>query len=143
MIGQPLQTELAKLLREQEAITAGNPGSIEQNNRDVWTLRSKYACGSTWGKDPAFDKWWVKQVAKARQLNIVRQIMIAAAVAAVAGCFIYNAVDERLHPPPPDTEETQQDDIPTASVTKTVDGHTYVWTESDNPQIGWHWLKEN
>src|SRR5262249_41090284 len=26
---------------------------------------------------------------------------------------------------------------------KIVNGHKYVWTESDNPQIGWHWVKVN
>jgi len=28
-------------------------------------------------------------------------------------------------------------------ITKTVNGHKYVWTESDNPKIGWHWLQVN
>jgi|SRR5215469_8107241 len=28
-------------------------------------------------------------------------------------------------------------------ITKTVNGHKYVWTESDNPKIRWHWLQVN
>jgi hypothetical protein len=24
---------------------------------------------------------------------------------------------------------------------KVVNGHTYKWIESDNPQIGWHWVQ--
>jgi len=88
---QPLRNELSKLLREQESLVASDaaPLAIEQNNKEIWELRTKYACGSTWGKDPAFDKWWVKQVAKARHLNIVRQIAIAIAVSSVAAWLIY------------------------------------------------------
>jgi hypothetical protein len=75
--------ELPKLLREQQdAIDShSDPLVIEQNNKEIWALRNQYACGSTWGKDPAFDKWWVKQVAKARNLNIIRQIFMWAAIA--------------------------------------------------------------
>src|SRR5215471_11662755 len=80
-----LQNELSKLLREQEQLLQNqkeNGGeycyALERNNKEVWALRSKYACGSTWDKDPAFDKWWVKQVAKARNLNMTRQILIYA-----------------------------------------------------------------
>jgi hypothetical protein len=91
MNSKPLHTELSKLLREQQALIdddEAEPLAIEQNNKEVWALRNKYACGSTWGKDPAFDKWWVKQVAKARNLNIIRQIFMWAAVAAVAIWFL-------------------------------------------------------
>lgn len=92
MNNQPLQTELAKLLRDQESLIAdqAHPLAIEQNNKEVWTLRTKYACGSTWGCDPAFDKWWVKQVAKARHLNIIRKALTAAAVAAFFGWLLYS-----------------------------------------------------
>jgi hypothetical protein len=97
MNSKPLHTELSKLLREQEALVAddAHPLAIEQNNKEVWALRNKYACGSTWGKDPAFDKWWVKQVAKARSLNIIRQIFMWVAIGAVAIFFIVenNRVD--------------------------------------------------
>jgi F plasmid transfer operon protein TraF len=27
--------------------------------------------------------------------------------------------------------------------TKIQGGHKYIWTQSDNPQIGWHWLQVN
>jgi hypothetical protein len=86
----PIQRELSKLLREQQAAidNYSDPRdddfkylAIEQSNKEIWALRNKYACGSTWGKDPAFDKWWVKQVAKARNLNIIRQIVMWAAIA--------------------------------------------------------------
>jgi hypothetical protein len=82
--------ELAKLLREQQdAINnQDSPLVIERINEEVWALRNKYACGSTWGKDPVFDKWWVKQVAKARHLNITRQILMWIAIGAVAIFFI-------------------------------------------------------
>jgi hypothetical protein len=85
-----IQTELSKLLRDQESLVANDahPLCIEQNNKEIWALRNKYACGSTWGKDPAFDKWWVKQVAKARNLNIIRQIAIWFAIGAVAIWFV-------------------------------------------------------
>jgi hypothetical protein len=81
-----IKRELSKLLREQQdAIdNHSDPLVIEQNNKEIWALRSKYACGSIWGKDPAFDKWWVKQVAKARNLNIIRQILMWIAIGAVA-----------------------------------------------------------
>ena len=112
MNSKPLQTELSKLLREQQGLVAddAHPLAIEQNNKEVWALRNKYACGSTWGKDPAFDKWWVKQVAKARNLNVIRQIFFYAAIAAVAGWFIAQSEREtqynRTHP---DTEEVEPD----------------------------------
>jgi hypothetical protein len=85
-----IQRELSKLLREQQdAIdNHSDPIVIEQNNKEIWALRNKYACGSTWGKNPAFDKWWVKQVAKARNLNIIRQIFMWAAITAVAIWFM-------------------------------------------------------
>ena len=85
-----IQRDLSKLLREQQDAIANysDPLVIERNNEEIWALRNKYACGSTWGKDPAFDKWWVKQVAKARNLNIIRQIFIWAAIAAVAIWFV-------------------------------------------------------
>jgi hypothetical protein len=88
---------LSKLLREQEALIASeaDPLAIEQHNEEVWALRNKYACGSTWGKDPAFDKWWVKQVAKARNLNMIRQIAMWFAIGALAIFWIItsNRVD--------------------------------------------------
>ena len=104
--------ELSKLLREQQdAIdNHSDPLVIERINEEVWTLRNKYACGSTWGTDPAFDKWWVKQVAKARNLNIVRQILMWLAIGAVAVFFVIenNQVnkdsttpDEEHQPDPP------------------------------------------
>jgi hypothetical protein len=82
----PIQRELSKLLREQQdAIdNHSDPLVIERNNEEIWALRNKYACGSTWGKDPAFDKWWVKQVAKARNLNIIRKIFMWTAIGTVA-----------------------------------------------------------
>jgi hypothetical protein len=82
--------ELAKLLREQQSAIdhQDDPLVIERINEEVWALRNKYACGSTWGKDPVFDKWWVKQVAKARHLNIIRQILMWIAIGAVAIFFI-------------------------------------------------------
>jgi hypothetical protein len=77
---------LSKLLQEQQDAIDNNssPLVIEQNNKDIWELRNKYACGSTWGEDPGFDKWWMKQVAKARNLNTVKQIVTWIAIAAVA-----------------------------------------------------------
>jgi hypothetical protein len=82
----PIQKELSKLLQEQQDAVNNHsdPLVIEQNNKEIWALRNKYACGSTWGKDPAFDKWWVKQVAKARNLNTIRQIVIWFAIGAIA-----------------------------------------------------------
>ena len=105
--------ELSKLLREQQdAIdNHSDPLVIERNNEEIWALRNKYACGSTWGTDPVFDKWWVKQVAKARNLNIVRQIFMWIAIGAVAIFFVVenkhvedNSVppDEEHQPDPPD-----------------------------------------
>jgi hypothetical protein len=90
MQDETIQRDLSKLLREQQdAIdNHSDPLIIEQNNKEIWALRNKYACGSTWGKDPAFDKWWVKQVAKARNLNIVRQIFMWATITAVAIWFM-------------------------------------------------------
>jgi hypothetical protein len=84
--GTTIQRELSKLLREQQdAIdNHSDPLVIKRNNEEIWALRNKYACGSTWGKDPAFDKWWVKQVAKARSLNIIRQIFMWTAIGAIA-----------------------------------------------------------
>lgn len=81
---------LAKLLRQQEEAVANqeNPLFIEQIDNEIWALRNKYACGSVWGKDPVFDKWWIKQVAKSRNLNIIRQIFVWIAVGAVAIFFI-------------------------------------------------------
>jgi len=180
---QPLQTELSKLLREQEQLLREqkeNGGeychALERNNQEVWALRNKYACGSRWGKDVAFDRWWVKQVAKARNLNSARQILTAAAVIAVILFLSYwRQVDaeqsreyEKTHP---DTEESQSDQqadsspiqTPTdqysdvgftkagsaaqrSSITRIVNGHKYVWTQSDNPELGWdgwHWLQVN
>src|SRR5215469_18620655 len=107
-MNDPLRIELSKLLREQESLIASDadPLAIEQNNKEIWVLRNKYACGSTWGKDPAFDKWWIKQVAKARSLNIIRQILYCAAVIAVFGWLLYSdwvrVQWEKTHP---DTEE--------------------------------------
>jgi hypothetical protein len=88
--------ELAKLLREQqEALdNDSHPLAIERINDEIWTLRNKYACGSTWGKDPVFDKWWVKQVAKARHLNIIRQILMWIAIGAVAIFFVVESKSE-------------------------------------------------
>ena len=84
------ESELAKLLREQQDAINNQDSHlvIERINEEVWALRNKYACGSTWGKDPVFDKWWVKQVAKARHLNITRQILMWIAIGAVAIFFI-------------------------------------------------------
>jgi hypothetical protein len=115
---QLLQRDLSKLLREQQdAIdNHSDPLVIERNNEEIWALRNKYACGSTWGKDPAFDKWWVKQVAKARNLNIIRQIFTWAAIAAVAIWFITesNRVDNDIKNMTPDQYEAyvQQLDPP-------------------------------
>lgn len=33
--------------------------------------------------------------------------------------------------------------VPVTPKTKIVGGHKYVWTQSDNPKIGWHWLQVN
>ena len=100
------------MLREQQdaIINRDHPLVIEQINEEVWTLRNKYACGSTWGTDPAFDKWWVKQVAKARHLNIVRQIFMWIAVGAVAIFFVVENkyVSENNIPP----DEEHQPDSP-------------------------------
>ena len=104
---------LSKLLREQQdAINnQAHPLAIERINEEVWTLRNKYACGSIWGTDPAFDKWWVKQVAKARNLNIIRQIFMWIAIGAVAIFFVIEnnqvnrdsgPLDEEHQPDPPD-----------------------------------------
>ena len=107
------KSELAKLLREQQdAIdNQADPLVIERNNEEVWALRNKYACGSTWGKDPAFDKWWVKQVAKARQLNIVRQIFMWIAIGAVAIFFIVE--DKHVREDSASPDEEHQPDGPT------------------------------
>jgi hypothetical protein len=108
----PVRQKLSKLLREQEALVAddAHPLAIEQNNKEVWALRNKYACGSTWGKDPAFDKWWVKQVAKARNLNVIRQIFSYAAIAAIAIFFIVDSARQReYYRTHPDTEEVESD----------------------------------
>jgi hypothetical protein len=102
--------ELSKLLREQQD-AINNQDSllvVERINEEVWTLRNKYACGSTWGKDPAFDKWWVKQVAKARHLNIIRQIFMWIAIGAVAIFFIAGNKHISENSIPPD-EEHQPD----------------------------------
>ena len=101
------------MLREQQdAINnQDSPLVIERINEEVWALRNKYACGSTWGKDPAFDKWWVKQVAKARHLNIIRQIFMWIAIGAVAIFFIVENkyINENSIPP----DEEHQPDGPT------------------------------
>jgi hypothetical protein len=67
---------------------------IEQNSKEVWALRNKYACGSVWGEDRAFDNWWVKQVAKARNLNTVKKIVSYVAVAAVGIWFITSELEQ-------------------------------------------------
>jgi hypothetical protein len=105
--------ELAKLLREQQGAIKNqdSPLVIERINEEVWALRNKYACGSTWGKDPAFDKWWVKQVAKARNLNIIRQILMWIAIGAVAIFFIVENKHISENSIPPDEEH--QPDGPT------------------------------
>jgi hypothetical protein len=102
--------ELSKLLRkQQDAIKNQNsPLVIERINEEVWALRDKYACGSTLGKDPAFDKWWVKQVSKARHLNIIRQIFMWIAIGAVAIFFIVENKYISENSVPPD-EEHQSD----------------------------------
>jgi len=115
-MSQTLGTELSKLLREQESLIANDadPLAIEQNGNEVWALRNKYACGSVWGKDPAFDKWWVKQVAKARNLNNIRQILsYAVGIVVVLGLCYCRKLDadqsmeyDRTHP---DTEEVATD----------------------------------
>jgi hypothetical protein len=96
MKNDTLRPELSKLLREQQDMidNHADPLAIEQNGKEVWALRNKYACGSTWGTDPAFDKWWVKQVAKARNLNIIRQIFMWIAVGAVAIFFVVESKSE-------------------------------------------------
>lgn len=98
-----LKQELSKLLREQQSAIDNDcdPLYIDRISEEVWTLRNKYACGSTWGTDPVFDKWWVKQVAKARNLNIIRQICIWVAVGAIAISFI---IAERANVPSEDEE---------------------------------------
>jgi hypothetical protein len=105
--------ELSKLLREQQDAIKNqdSPLVIERINEEVWALRNKYACGSTWGKDPVFDKWWVKQVAKARHLNITRQILMWIAIGAVAIFFIAENkyINENSIPP----DEEHQPDGPT------------------------------
>jgi hypothetical protein len=106
-----IERKLSKLLQEQQdAIdNHSDPLVIERNNEEIWALRNRYACGSTWGKDPAFDKWWVKQVAKARNLNIVRQIFMWTAIGAIAIFFIVESKYAREdHSTPPD-EEHQPD----------------------------------
>ena len=105
-----LSRGLSKLLREQQdAIdNHSHPFVIEQNNEEIWALRNKYACGSTWGKDPAFDKWWVKQVAKARNLNMVRQIFMWIAIGVVAILFVVENKHVSENSIPPD-EEHQPD----------------------------------
>ena len=100
------------LRKQQDAINnQDHPLVIERINEEVWTLRNKYACGSIWGTDPVFDKWWIKQVAKARHLNIIRQIFMYIAIGAVAIFFIVenkhiseNSIppDEEHQPDPPD-----------------------------------------
>jgi|SRR6516162_4001517 hypothetical protein len=108
------QPELQKLLREQQDALDDrdtHPLCIERINQDVWKLRNKFACGSVWGNDPAFDKWWIKQVAKARNLNVLRKIMGAAAIASFFIWWIYTERCEqeylRTHP---DAEEIQTDE---------------------------------
>jgi hypothetical protein len=85
-----LDTILPKLLQEQQDAIDNDchPLFIEQNNKEIWALRDKYACGSILGKDPAFDKWWVKQVAKARNLNMIKRIVTWTAIGAIAIFFI-------------------------------------------------------
>src|ERR1700739_1618751 len=36
--------------------------------------------------------------------------------------------------------QSLQDYLPKVR-TKIQGGHKYIWTQSDNPQIGWHWLQ--
>ena len=92
-----VKVELSKLLQEQQDAIDNYSDSlvIERNNEDIWALRNKYACGSTWGHDAAFDKWWVKRVAKARHLNITRQIFMWVAIGAVAIFFIVEGKREQ------------------------------------------------
>jgi hypothetical protein len=106
-----IQRELSKLLREQQdAIdNHSDPLVIERNNEEIWALRNKWACGPTWGKDPAFDKWWVKHVAKARNLNIIRQIFMWTAIGAVAIFFIVESKYAREDNNTPPDEEHQPD----------------------------------
>jgi hypothetical protein len=113
-----LKTELSKLLREQQALLEdkdSHPSTLDRNNYEVWTLRNKYLCAPPGTRDPAFDKWWTKQVVKARNLNQIRQI---AGYAAIALFFIWWIYSERCaqenrreylktHP---DAEEVQSDD---------------------------------
>jgi len=163
MNDQPLQTELRKLLREQQdAITEkADPRCIDRINGEVWELRNKYACGSAWRRDPAFDKWWIKQVAKARNLNAIKQILYCAAVATFFGWLLYNDWArrewEKTHP---DTEETSSSEQVTPDetpfvfppgyigpkvepkgepISEMIGNRKYVWIQSDNPKIGWHW----
>jgi hypothetical protein len=104
--------ELAKLLQEQQdAINSqDHPLVIERINEEVWALRNKYACGSTCGNDPAFDKWWVKQVAKARHLNIIRQILMWLAIGAVAVLFVIE--NQRVNENSGTPDEEHQPDRP-------------------------------
>ena len=167
----PLQTELSKLLREQEQLLQEqkeNGGeychALKRNDEEVWALRNKYACGSRWGKDVAFDRWWVKQVAKARNLNVWRQILGYGATAAffVFLCFHSSSgyveesqSDQQADSSPVQTPADQYSDVgftkagsaaQRSSITRIVDGHKYIWTQSDNPQLGWdgwHWLQVN
>jgi hypothetical protein len=116
--GTTIQRELSKLLREQQdAINNhSDPLVIKRNNEEIWALRNKYACGSTWGKDAAFDKWWVKQIAKARNLNIIRRIFMWTAIGSIAIFFIVESKHEREYnntptndnysPDPPDYLES-------------------------------------
>jgi hypothetical protein len=97
--------ELRKLLREQQALLEdkdSHPSTLDRNNYEVWTLRNKYRCAPPGTQDPAFDKWWIKQVAKARNLNIIRQIAGYAAVALFFIWLIYGQICEqqylRTHP---------------------------------------------
>ncbi len=42
--------------------------------------------------------------------------------------------------------QSLQDYLPKARPTpktKIEGGHKYIWTQSDNPQIGWHWVQVN
>jgi hypothetical protein len=107
-----LNKQISKLLREQQdAIdNQDSPLVIERINEEIWALRNKYACGSTWGTDPVFDKWWVKQIAKARHLNIVRQIVMWVAIGAIAILFIINERNASAYPPDeqPETPDCYQ-----------------------------------
>jgi hypothetical protein len=54
-----------------------------------------------------------------------------------------DALTEPEHPYVPQPTGKSKPNFVLGPATKVVNGHTYKWIESDNPQIGWHWVQVN